>query len=390
MIQQKWKVEEKRGAFLPNVNLYATAGYNYTHTRADSDSEDKYPASDTQLSITENLYAGGKQKAELEREKRRLAVEAATFRDKVEEETMKIIKAYLDLYYQQKAIEIERKNMQKLQKIESITEIKTQNGAASKGDLSNIRSKVENARTALVKATARYQSAKAFYEYFLGKEAAQRSPSEGLFTFPKHDHEAIFRLYLQHNAKVVANRNKIEAQKFDYRAKKAAFRPTIDLIVTGKEKFSKAEIDPYRDEKASAVLSMNYNLYKGGRDKAKLMQSKSRITQLSYQYEDIVESIRYNLKQLIENIGASNETLVHIQKEVEENEKAVESYWNAFGYATVDIQTLLLAQRALNSARQSLIKEQKNFVLSHFKLLQQTGELLPFLKIDDFVDPDKM
>lgn len=389
VIQQKYKVEEKRGAFKPNITLYSTAGYNYVHTRSDEDSEDKYPAADAQLSITENLYAGGKHDAELEREKAKLLSEAATFRDKVEEETLKIIEAYLDLYYQEEAIKIERENMLSLKKILEIVEIKARNGAASQGDLSNIRSKVENASTALVKATSRYENARSFYEYFLG-DAAKKKPAEGTFSFPQYNRKTIFRIFEYKNAKLVLNRYKTEAQKFDYLSRKAPFRPTVDLIVTGKEKFSKAVLDPFHDEKASVSLSMNYNLYRGGQDKAKMMQSKSKIIQLDYQYQDILESTRYNLKQIFENIQASDDTLVHIQKEVESNKKSVEAYWNAFKYATVDMQTLLLAQRALNSSQQSLIKEKKNYVLGHFKLLRETGELLEFLKVDSFVDPSQM
>jgi len=390
VIQQRYRVREKEGAFLPDVTLYSTAGYNYIHTRADKESEDKYPAADAQMSITENLYAGGKQYAELKKEQAKLRSESAAFRDKVEEETMKIIEAYIDLYYQKKAIEIERSNMQSLRKILHIVEVKEQNGASSKGDLNDIRSKVENASAALVKATSRYQNALAFYQYFLGKEGAKQKPSQGEFSFPDYSRKRVFEIFEKENAKLQINRYKIAAQKYDFDSRKAPFRPAVDLIITGKEKFSKAEIDPYHDEKASAVLSMRYNLYKGGSDYAKMMNSKSKIAELNYKYSDILESTRYNLKQLFENIQSLDDTLAHTQKEVEANQKAVEAYWNAFAYGTQDIVTLLLAQRALNRAQQDLLKDKKNYIITHFKLLAQCGELLSYLGISSFTDPDKM
>jgi len=390
VIQQRYRVKEKEGAFLPNVTLYSTAGYNYTHTRSDKEGEDKYPSADAQLSITENLYAGGKQEAELKKEQAKLRSESAAFRDKVEEETLKIIEAYIDLYYQQKAIEIEKNNMQSLQKILHIVEIKEQNGASSKGDLNDIKSKVENASAALVKATSRYQNALAFYQYFLGKEGAKQKPSQGEFSFPAYSRKRVFEIFEKKNAKLQINRYKIEAQKYDLQSRKASFRPSVDFIITGKEKFSKAEIDPYHDEKASAVLSMNYNLYKGGSDYAKMMNSKSKIAELNYKYSDILESTRYNLKQLFENIQSLDDTLAHTKKEVEANQKAVEAYWNAFAYGTQDIVTLLLAQRALNRAQQDLLKDKKNYIITHFKLLAQCGELLSYLGISSFTEPDKM
>ncbi len=390
VVQQKYKVEEKRGAFLPNITLYSTGGYEYIHTRSDRESEDRYPKADAQLNLTENIYAGGKHQAELKREEAKLFSESANFREKVEEETLKIIEAYLNLYYQSKAIEIERKNMAALQKILDIVKIKEESGATTKGDLNNIKSSVENASTALVKASSRFQNALAFYRYFLGEKASARKPEKGDFSFPTYSHETLMSIFEKKNAKLLSNRYKIEAQKFDYRARKAPFRPTIDLIVTGKEKFSKGVADPFHDEKASAVLSLNYNLYKGGQDRAKLLSSKSKVAQLEYQYIDILESTRYNLEQLFENIRSIDDTLIHIQKEVEANEKAVASYWDAFKYGTQDMQTLLLAQRALNRSQQDLLKDKKEYILSHFKLLAQSGELLEYLKITDFVSLERM
>jgi len=389
VVQQKYKVEEKKGAFLPNVTLYSTTGYEYIHTRSDKDSEDKYSKADMQLSITENIYAGGKHSKELKKEEAKLLSESASFREKVEEETLKIIEAYLNLYYQKLAIEIEKDSMVSLKKILNIVEIKEKNGAATKGDLNNIKSKVENASTALVKASSKYQNTLAFFQYFLGKEAGKKEPYQGEFDFPKYDKKSIFNIFETKNAKIQNNKYKIQAQKFDFEAKKAPFRPNIDLIITGKEKFSKAQIDPYRDEKASAVLSLNYNLYKGGSDKAKLLSSKSKISQLMFQYSDILESTKYNLMQLFESISSANDTLKHIKNEVEANKKALDSYWSAFKYGNQDIQALLLAQRALTRSQQDELKERENYILGYFKLLTQTGELLEYLKLDDFVDPDK-
>jgi len=389
VVQQKYKVQEKKGAYLPNVTLYSTTGYDYVHTRSEKDSEDKYPKADMQLSITENIYAGGKHSKELKKEEAKLLSESAAFREKVEEETLKIIEAYLNLYYQKLAIDIEKESMVSLKKILNIVEIKEKNGAATKGDLNNIKSKVENASTALVKASSKYQNTLAFYQYFLGKKEGKKEPYQGEFNFPKYDKKSIFNIFETKNAKIQNNRYKIEAQKFDFEAKKAPFRPNIDLIITGKEKFSKAQIDPYHDEKASAVLSLNYNLYKGGSDKARLLSSKSKITQLKYQYSDILESTKYNLMQLFESISSANDTLKHIKNEVDANKKALDSYWSAFKYGNQDIQALLLAQRALTRSQQDELKERENYILGYFKLLTQTGELLEYLKLDDFVNPDK-
>ena len=386
VIQQKHKVETKLANFKPNITLYANGGYTYIHTRSNTDNEDSYPSGDLQLSINENIYAGGKHINELRKEEAILKSESAKFRSKVEEEVLKIIEAYLDLYYQKRAIDIEKKNMKSLQKILEIVKIKEKNGATTKGDLNNIESKVENASNSLVKVVSKYQNSLAFYQYFVGKENANKIPSEGKFLFKEYKKEDLLKIGEKKNAKLQINRYKIEAQKFDLYAKKSAFYPKLDFIISAKEKFSDGVNDPYRDEKASAMLSLSYNLYKGGSDRAKVESSFSKIRELQYKYIDILESTKYNILQLFENINSLKESIKHTSNEVKANKKVTSSYWNAFKYGNQDIQALLLAQRALNRSQQDELKESKNYMMGYFKLLAQSGELLEFLKIEDFVN----
>ncbi len=388
VIQQKYKLKTKEALFKPNITLYANTGYNYIHTRSSNDTEDSYPTGDLQLYINENLYAGGKHINELKKERALLKSENAKFRSKVEEETLKIIEAYIDLYYQQKAIEIEKENMKNLQKILKIVEIKAKNGVTTKGDLNNIKSKVENASSALVKATSKYQNALSFYQYFVGKDI-KKLPSEGKFLFKEYKKDDLLKIAQEKNAKLQITRYKIEAQKFDLKAKKAAFYPTIDFIITAKEKFSDGANDPYRDEKATAMLSLSYNLYKGGADKARVDSSLSKIRELQYKYIDILDSTKYNIIQLFENIHSIKESMKHTFNEVAANKKALNSYWSAFKYGNQDIQALLLAQRALNRSEQDKLKEHKEYIMGYFKLLANSGELLEFLKVEDFVNVDK-
>ena len=386
VIQQKHKVETKLANFKPNITLYANGGYTYIHTRSNTDNEDSYPSGDLQLSINENIYAGGKHINELRKEEAILKSESAKFRSKVEEEVLKIIEAYLDLYYQKRAIDIEKKNMKGLQKILKIVKIKEKNGATTKGDLNNIESKVENASSALVKIVSKYQNSLAFYQYFVGKENANKIPTEGKFLFKEYKKESLLKIGEEKNAKLQINRYKIEAQKFDFYAKKSAFYPKLDFIINTKEKFSNGANDPYRDEKASAMLSLSYNLYKGGSDSAKVESSRSKIRELQYKYIDILESTKYNILQLFENITSLKDSIKHTTNEVRANKKVISSYWNAFKYGNQDIQALLLAQRALNRSQQDELKESKNYMIGYFKLLAQSGELLEFLKVEDFIN----
>lgn len=389
VIQAKHKLDEKRAGYRPKVDLYVNGGGTYHHIKGESGNEQRYPNGSAELLVTQNIYAGGKVSSDFAKEEANLAAAVAKFRSTVEEETTNVIEAYLGIIYEKKSIDINRENMTNLQEILKIVTIKEQNGASTKGDLNYIKSNVENAMTALVKSESKYQNAVSYYEYFVGILDDQTRPIQEDFDIDIASKEATLEAMYKSNAKIAMTKAQILAQQYDVDAKRAPFKPKLDLLLNAKEISTKSETDPLED-KASAMLSMSYNLYNGGKDSAALLGAKSKVAELRYKLTDLEESTKFNTMQMYENMISSQDALSHTQKEVDANKKVTESYWNAFKYGEQDIQALLLAQRALNRSELDAINEQKTYIVGYFKLLAQTGELLNKTETDAFVDPKKM
>jgi outer membrane protein TolC len=387
VIQAKRKLDEKLAYYKPTLNLSANAGGAYLSPYHAE--EVKFLKSDESLTLNQNIYAGGKHSGEIKRERANLRVAQEKFKDKVEEEAIKVIDAYLSLIYQKMGIEINRANMKSLEKILQIVSDKEAAGAASKGDLNYIKSQVENASSALVKAESKYQNAIAFYEYYVGTLDRDNTPSEYEFLFTLEDENSTLKKMYQHNAKLQVALAKMEAEEYNLKAQKSKFKPTLDLSITAKDKQSGYEAEPQED-RVTGLLSFNYNLYNGGKDKAILLGTKSKIAELRYKLIDLKEGSEYNTKQMYENILSSLDALKHTQNEVDANIKVVDSYWAAFKYGTQDIQALLLAQRALNRSQLDVIKEKQAYTNGYFKLMQQTGTLLEHLGLKDFIDAKKI
>ena len=387
VIQAKRKLDEKLAAYKPTLNLSTNVGGAYLSPYQAS--EEKFLKSDESISFNQNIYAGGKHSNEIKREKANLLAAQEKFKDKVEEETIKVIDAYLSLIYQKMGIEISRNNMITLKKILDIVALKEAEGASSKGDLNYIKSQVENASAALVKSESKYQNAIAFYEYYVGKLDDSTRPIEYVFTFELEDEVNILKMMRKNNSKLLVAQAKMDAEKHNLRAQKSKFHPSLDFSVTAKDKQSGYVAEPQED-RVVGLLSLNYNLYNGGKDKAKLLGTKSKISELQYKLIDIQEGSEYNTKQLYENILSALDSLKHTEKEVDANKKVIDSYWAAFKYGTQDIQALLLAQRALNRSQLDVIKEKQGYTNGYFKLMQQTGTLLKTLGLHDFIDAKKI
>ncbi len=386
VVQAKRVLDEKYGAFKPKVDFMANS--NRIRVKPKDEERTVYSKNDYTLSLKQNIYAGGKNIGELKREKANLKVAESKFKQKVEEETTKIIDAYYALIYQTKSINITKKNMKLLEKILNIVKIKEQNGAATKGDLNYIKSQIENASSELIKQKSLYQNSLSMYEYFVGKDSSLL-PIEEKIEYKKFDKKNLLNILNNNNSKIEVAKAKIETEKYNLSSLKSKFKPTVDFTIRDRGKFTNSDVEP-SEKRTTGILTLNYNIYNGDKDKSKILGSKSKILELKYKLVDLEDSMKFNLKQIYETTISSQDSMLHTKKEVDANKKVIDSYWNAFKYGSQDIQALMLAQRALNRSELDLIKEKQKYTSNYFNLLKVSGILLDELHINDFIDSSKM
>ncbi len=386
VIQAKRVVDEKYSGFKPKIDFMANA--NKIEVTPKDENSTIYNKNDYTLTFKQNIYNGGKDIGELKREKANLKVAQSKFKQKVEEETTKIIDAYYSLIYQTKSIEATKKNMELLEKILNIVKIKEKNGAATKGDLNYIKSQIENASSELIKQKSLYQNALSMYEYFVGK-GSSLLPKETKIKYKKFNKKELLNILNKYNSQIEVAKAKIEVERYNLESLKSKFKPILDFTIRNRGKFTNSDVEP-GEKRTTGFLTINYNLYNGGKDKARILGSKSKVLELKYKLVDLEDSMKFNLKQIYETTISSQDSMIHTKKEVEANKKVVDSYWSAFKYGNQDIQALMLAQRALNRSELDLIKERQKYTSNYFNLLKVSGILLKELNLDEFIDPSKM
>jgi len=383
VIQAKRVVDQKRALLYPMINIIGSSSKNI-NSEEDKDIKDNFFKDEAQLSITENLYAGGKTTNDIKDAKARLAAALAKYQQSVEKEILNMIQAYLSVIYEKKSITTNRENIKTLNKILDIVTLKEQSGAATKGDLNYIKSNIENTKSQLVLAESKYKNAISYYEYFVGKIDKGNYPIEENIKVSINPNANIEALVLQ-NPQLKEIKAKIKSLKYELESKKSRFKPTLDLILTTKHKSSSLEGDPTQD-KNSAALSFNYPIYNGGADKARIFETKSKIDEQKYKYIDLKRSLTFNAIQILNNMNSTKESLQHIKNQLNANQKVVDSYWNAFKYGTQDLQALLLAQNALNSSKLNMLNSEKSYINQYFQLLSSVGALLRYFSIKYLVN----
>lgn len=390
VIQANQKVVESEAGHLPSIDFSGNAGYETRTYQPDYESGSKavapqttlfhYKKTELYLTITENIWAGGAIENSVDEQSYKRNGLLYDHRNNLERAAIDIIEAYFDVVYAEIAVNISQKNMLHYKEILKIVTIKEKNGAATKGDVNFIASNVDNAQTALIQTQARLSDAMARYQYLMKFVDKYNLPYETEVALYNEDLNTSLSQMEENNAKLMRQKAYIKATKFGLEAQKGNYHPKVDLALNGE---SRNEFDRGlgQRDKANALVTFSYNLYKGGKDEAASIRLFSKLNEQRYIYEDEKRKLTFDTKVLHRSVHSLKDSLKLTENEVLAARKVVDSYWIAFKHGTQDLQALQLAQRNLNRAELDYAKYKKGLILDNFRLMQNSGELLKFLDL---------
>lgn len=389
VIQSNIKLNDAYAGYLPSIDgTYKSAR---TETKpGDDEKRNKYYGDESyKLSITQNIYAGGATYTEIKSLEKKYEVAKNAYRLVIAKEIENAVKAYFDVLFNFNSLTINIENMERLQEVLEIVNIKYESGATTLGDLSSIKASVSNAESKLIKIQSKFNESLEYYKYIVGDEFVKTFPYEENFDTSIDDFDKIVQKAIENNIDIQTYKLNIASQKYQLLNSKSGFKPKIDLElstekITDQEDFESIE----RNYKAQVVLS--YNFYNKGKDKNKILTMNSMIRELNYRLKEEIRKLKWTLSKLHRSIVSVTNASVSTRAEVLASQEMVNSYWDGFKLGEQDLQELLQGQRQLNSAQLDLIENKKSAITDYFKLLSSTGELLSYFKLnideDNFID----
>jgi outer membrane protein, adhesin transport system len=380
VIQSEIKLRDAIADYYPTLNFeYVTGRTKATNVQ---DRNFKYfNDRNYKFILNQNLYSGGLTNNNIKNLKKKLDLTKNQYYLVLSEQVTKAIKAYFDVVFSYRTVLTAKSNMKQLNKILDIVTIKYENGAASIGDLTAIKANVSNAQTQLIKVKSKFIESLRYYEYIVGEVYLETLPYEKNFNINVSTFDLLLERALKRNKELVNYYESIEAEKFNLKSKESNFLPKVDLEISLDNVVDKENFET-REEALNGLVTLSYNLYNGGRDENKVLNSYSAIRELNFKLDEEKRKLKWNVSKLFTAINSTNESLKSNISEVISLRKMVEAYWEEFKLGDQDLQVLLQGQKQLNSAELELINYEKNNITDFFTLLKYTGDLLAFFDID--------
>lgn len=378
--------KQAQASFLPTIDFRADMGIEHTDNTSSRNPPDDEPEElgrySASLTLTQFLFDGWATRYENERT--RASLKSAQWRasESVQLIGLSIVEAYLEVLRRRDLLKIARENVKDHKDVFRQISDNAQAGQTAQVNVEQVRARLALANAREVAALRQGKVADSNYLREVGEWPVNLQPPD----VPRHklpdlvDDEVIFAREISPTLAVfkseidVAAANKNEAH--------AAFYPALDLEFNAQEGKDLAGIKG-SDKSASLLLLMNWNLYRGGGDTARLQEFEHRYFQAKDAHEDALRAIEDDIRQSWSRLTAAEQRIKAFAAQIDYNEQVVVSYKEQFDLRRRTLLNVLDAQNELFQARSSVINEGFVRDLSIYRLIALRGQLMDVLGVAD-------
>ena len=369
-----------RSNYLPSVTLSGSKSQVDTNKLTNQSGGDA-AISDTDpttksLTITQTLVDFGRG-ADYEKKTIGIDVAKAKLLKKEQDILYSTVEAYTGLILANEKLNINRANVNLLERQVETDQIKLERGQNTLSDVAQSESSLAGARAKLIQAENDFLTSKLNYENIIGPLSDPKTlEKKSIFdvNLPADLNSAINKSKLTNPDLIIAQLEYEQSTKDTYEAKSdLAPSATLSLDRTYTDDLSSTYDERERD---TIKATVSWPFYSGGKNFATIRKSKSLETQKKLLLEDMIKRNETLVASAWSSYQSNKSLLNSVQSQVRAaeiaNEGIVAEYNSGSGRTTLDV---IQSNALLLNAQISLADSERNYILSQFNLLKSIGLL---------------
>ena len=376
-----------KSSYLPTVTLSGSKSEEDTEkltdrSGADTTITDVDPTVKS-ITITQTLIDFGRG-AELAKSKIGINLAKAKLLKKEQEILYKAAEAYTGLVSSKDKLEINKSNVNLLERQVETDRIQLERGKITLSDVAQSESSFAEAQAKLIKAENDLLTSKLNYENIIGKlndiEDLDKNSINDI-NLPDQLSEAV-------NISKKKDPNLIIAQLEYEQSKKDTTSARSDLAPTASLSFDRSKSDDLSStiderEKDTLKATVTWPFFSGGKNYANLNKSKSLEVQKNLLLDNMIKKNQTDVASAWSNYQSNKSLLNSVRAQVDAaeiaNEGIVAEYNSGSDRTTLEV---IQSNSSLLNAQISLADSERNYILSQFNLLKSVGLLnSEYLKI---------
>jgi adhesin transport system outer membrane protein len=364
------------GNYYPHVDVQANTSYEMHNEPL---LLNNYNSHSQSITLSQMIYDGFATSNEVDRLDHNRLVKLYELYDVTETTTLDVVHAHLDVLRYRKLVELAEENYVQHRALYDQLLSKAQAGVGRRVDMEQSAGRLALAEANLLSETSNLHDVSARYQRLVGDRPAKNldEPNGLDKDIPPYLTNAL-QITNTSNPSILAAIENIRAADSDATGHQSAFKPRVDVRLTGQHGSNiNSEIGETNDKSAQVVLS--WNLFNGFSDRAKLHQLADQIN-MSRDYRDkVCRDLRQNLEIAYNDNRKISELLKYLDQHQLSIEKARDAYRQQFDIGQRTLLDLLDTENELFQAKRAYVEAEYDQQVAFARVQAGMGNLFRVL-----------
>jgi outer membrane protein, adhesin transport system len=368
-----------KGAWLPRIDLQATAGRESSVTPTVA-SEQSFDHNVTTLQLRQTLFDGFATNSDVRRLGHNRLAAYFDLLSASDQTGLEAARAYLDVLRYRELVTLARENYATHADVHTRLESRVKAGVGRRVDLEQATGRMALAESNWITEASNLHDVTARYQRLIGETPAESlAPAPALNAFlPARD--GFVHNTVRKNPEFLSAVSTLRAYRADMNLKRAPYYPTVELRASQSWENNRAGINgEYRDSAVQLVL--NYNLYRGGSDSARVKQYADKLNSTYDLRDKVCRDVRQTALIAINDVTKLDSQIGLLSQHELSTAKAREAYRQQFDIGQRSLLDLLDTENELYQARRALVGAEYDRQLAHARVLAINGSLLNALQL---------
>lgn len=377
------ELEQGRALFYPSLDFRGDAGREYTDNPSSravgKDGVYKW-RSQASLTLTQMLFDGWSSLYEVARQKARVSSSAHRVRETSELVSLSIVEAYLEVMRQRQLLVIARQNVNDHLSILDQIEQGVSAGRSTQADMEQAKARLSNARSTESSTRQALRNAEAEYRQQVGEAPGELKLPIVPYDALEQDVDAEVEATLAYSPTLDIFTTDIEVAYAEAQGTKSSFYPQVDLQVNGTKSNDIGGVEGI-DNGGSALVVVNWNLYRGGADTARAREFIHRHQQAKEERAQAARRVERDVRQTWASMVSAGERARQFAAQVDANIEVVKAYKDQFNIDRRTLLDVLDSQNELFVSRSNTINSEFLEMFAVYRLVALKGSLMPTLGV---------
>lgn len=372
-------VKIARGGYLPTVDLLMGYGREQTDspsTRALGDhNKETLTYSDAELRLRQMLFDGFNTPNEVARTQSVVDSRAYYVQGTSESLALRTVEVYLDVLKRREMVTLARNNLQAHQRINDQIGLRSERGVGSTADLDQSIARLSLAENNLYTEEVNLADAEANFFSATGRIPDELEQPASIRGELPENVGAARQMVMESNPYLKSAQADVQAAEKQYEVAKSPFYPRFDLeLATSADNNVQGDEGHYNTWRAAVV--MNYNLFNGMRDKARLQSAAHQINQSMDIRNNALRVVNENLSLAWNAMENARLQTPKARDYADYTARVREAYQQQFSLGQRTLLDLLDSDNELFTANRRYTEVRYTEEFSMYRVIAAMGELL--------------